>query len=211
MSKKRVNAVPEGEGAAKNNKTPESHFDVCCVCSKSGVMMRCGRCKGTKYCSKECQKIHLPHHKVYCSVIADLEEFELKKLYQGQDVRSEQVDGRTRSKILKLIGEKPILRCTLDGRDTEVLWDTGSMVSMVDSGGVKQNFPEKQLHSIGDFLELENEVLRLQAANSTEISLEGVLLFDFSLQNDSKVVHVPFLVSGQQVNQPILGFNVIEH
>ena len=58
------------------------------------------------------------------------------------------MDEKTRIKILKLIGEKPILKCTSESRDTEVLWDTGSMVSLVDTRWVKDNFPEKKLHSI---------------------------------------------------------------
>ena len=37
--KKLVSAVSEGEGTAIDNKTPDNEVDVCCVCSKSGVLM----------------------------------------------------------------------------------------------------------------------------------------------------------------------------
>ena len=188
MSKKQCTvqgAVQVGDETA-TKITPDDNVEVCCVCSKSGVMLRCGNCKATKYCSKRCQKEHFSHHSKYCSAISDLAEFELKKLYNDHSVREQQVDGKTRTKMLKLIGEKPMLNCTLDNTDVEVLWDTGSMISLVDTKWVKKYFPNKELHSVQDFL--ENEVLQIRAANSTVITFEGVLLFEFSLRNDSKVV-----------------------
>ena len=54
-------------------------------------------------------------------------------------------------------------------------------------------------------------MLQIQAANSPEISFEGVMLFDFCLQNDSKTVPVPFLVTSQEITERILGYNVIEY
>ena len=171
--------------------------------------MACGKCKSGKYCSKLCQKKHFPDHSKYCSAISDLEKLELHKLYRDSSVREEQVDGKTQTKLLNLIGEKPLLKCKLDGKDAEVLWDTGSMVSLVDTEWIKKHFPGKKLHSIEEFL--QNQTLQIRAANSSEISFEGVLLFDFSLQCDSKTVTVPFLVTSQKISEPILGYNVIEY
>ena len=207
--KKLLNAAHAGDVSAEVN-TPkiDVQFQICWVCSKSGVMT-CGKCKCAIYCSKLFQKKHFPCHTQYCTAISDLEELELKKLYKNHTVREEQIDSKTRTKLLKLIGEKPMLKCTLDGMDAKVLWDTGSMISLVDTKWVKMYFQDKKLHSVDEFL--QNEVLQIRAANSSEISFEGVLLFKFCLLNDSNVVTVPFLVTSQDINEPILGYNVIEY
>ena len=204
--KKLVNAAHEGDVNTPKN---DVEIHVCCVCSKSGVMMRCGKCKIGRYCSKLCQKKHFPSHTLYYNAISNLEEFELRKLYRDHTVREEQIDSKIRRKLIRLIGEKPMLKCRLGGKNEEVLWDTGSMISLVDTKWVKKQFPDKMLHSVDDFL--ENEVLQIQAANSSEISFEGVMLSDFCLQNDSKTVTVPFLVTSQEINERILGYNVIEY
>jgi hypothetical protein len=37
-----------------------------CYCGKEGNLKWCGKCKTTKYCSKECQKKDWPRHKLHC-------------------------------------------------------------------------------------------------------------------------------------------------
>ena len=78
-------------------------------------MMRCGECNSARYCSKYCLKQHLPYHVKYCSAITDLEYFELQKLYKNHSVRQEQIDVKTQNKLVKLIGKKPVVKCSLDG------------------------------------------------------------------------------------------------
>ena len=138
-AKKLEDAAQEGDVTADID-TPIG--EICCVCQKSGVMMRCGACKSGKYCSKRCQRQHYPHHVEFCSAISELEKLELNKLYKDYSIREEQIDSKTRSKFVKLVGEKPMLKCHLDGSDFDVLWDTGSMVSLVDKNWVKRHFPE---------------------------------------------------------------------
>ena len=172
-------------------------------------MFKCGVCKSGIYCSKQCQKKHYPDHSKFCSAISQLEKLKLKKLHKDYSVREEQMDVKTKKKFIKLIGEKPMLKCKLDGVNFNVLWDTGSMVSLVDANWVKCNFPEKTLIPVEEFL--QNEILEIRAANSTEILFDGVLLLDFSLlKDDQNTFTIPFLVTSQDVNEPILGYNVIE-
>ena len=115
---------------------------------------------------------------MYCSAISDLEKLETKKLFQGFTVRQRQVDAKTQAKLVKLVGEKPMLRCRLDGKIVEVLWDTGSMVSLVGRKWVKENFPQKKIYSVREFLE-EKEELKVTAANSSEVEIDGVILLHF--------------------------------
>ena len=182
--------------------------EKCIVCQKSGRLWRCKDCKTGKYCSKKCHKIHFPHHSKYCSYISQLENIQLNKIHQNFPVREEQVDATIRLKIVKLIGEKPLLKCKLDGLDFEVLWDTGSMISLIDLEWAKSNFPDKNIIPIEEFL--GEEKLEIRAANATKIDFEGVMLLDFSTEMDANVLTIPFLVSSGKVNEPILGYNVIE-
>lgn len=109
---------------------------------------------------------------------------------------------------MKLVGEKPMLKCFLGGKNSEMLWDTGSMVSLVDRRWVKRNFPEEVIHPVSAFLDRE---LHLQAANETTINFDGVVLLTFSLSEEDEGFVVPMLVSSSDIANPILGYNVIEY
>ena len=180
----------------------------CCVCGTLNVQS-CGKCHSTLYCSKDCEVKHLPYHTSYCSAIVDLRKLEANKLYHNHSVREEPMDVKSKRKIMRLVGEKPILKCLLDNKFFEVLRDTGSMISLVDKDWVEEHFPEKKIYYVDEFL--ENECLHVQAANSTEITYDGVILLKFSLKFHNDSFDVPVLVTNQKITEPILGFNVIEH
>ena len=182
---------------------------ICVVCGSDVMVKRCGHCKSTKYCSKKCQKEHFLEHTKYCSAITSLEKLELEKLYKNYSVREGQMDVKSKNKFLKLVGNKPLLHCQLDGVKSTVLWDTGSMISLVDSKWVNQYFRDKELHNVNKFL--ENHKLEVKAANKSNISFTGVILLTFSLTVNSPSFVVPFLVTNDEINEPILGYNVIEH
>ena len=63
-----------------------------------------------------------------------------------------------------------MLDCYYGGKLVNVLWDTDSMVSMVDRFWLKENFPDENIHSVEEFL---GTSLHLQAANSTGIKFDG--------------------------------------
>ena len=188
-------------------KTPVKRCCAACGFDGEGVR-RCSHCKSTHYCSIGCQLSHRSHHKVYCAAIASLEEVEKEKLYRWFSLRQCQVDFRTKKKLMRLVGEKPVVKCKLGDKEADVLWDTGSMVSLVDRKWLAKNFPDAEIISVSEFLE---EKLELRAANSTSIALDGVVVLDFSLVEGSESVRVPFVVTSQNLLEPILGYNVIEH
>ena len=101
----------------------------------------------------------------------------MNKIYQNFSAREDQIDAKTRSKIVKLVGEKPLLKCKLDGVDYDVLWDTGSMISLVDLEWVNYNFPDKKILSVEEVLGDEK----------LEVRAEGIILLDFSARGDVSV------------------------
>ena len=86
-----------------------------------------------------------------------------------------------------------MVNCYLDSENCEALWDTGSMISLVDAKWVSQHFPQKKMHAVNNFLKTDN--LKVKAANSTEIPFKGVILLEFSLKRGIQGFTVPFLVT----------------
>ena len=64
-----------------------------------------------------------------------------------------------------------------------MLWDIGSMISLIDRKWLALNFPHAEILSFSDFLE---EKLEVKASNSTPIDLDGVAVLDFLLGEDGE-------------------------
>ncbi len=141
-------------------------------------------------------------------MIHDLKEIEMRKIYKNKTVRQATCSVKVRKKLLKLVGEKPVLQCRLEGKEVDMLWDTGSMISVVDRKWLKRIFPGAIIHSVSQFTDKE---LHVQAANSTKIRFDGVVVFGFGLGELEESFAVPVLVSSDEMSEPILGYNVIEH
>ena len=193
-----------GEKCAGSQMVPS-----CCVCGATDSVQRCSRCKMTLYCSKKCQKAHHEYHKDYCEMIVDLKKIQTEKWFRNFTVREKQVDDKTRKRLLKLVGNKPLVTCYFNGKKFDVLWDTGSMVTLVGRRWLRENFPDLQIFSVAEFL--EEKELTLQAANSTQIKFDGVALLDFQLDGGGEGFVVPVLVASDEMAEVILGYNVIEH
>ena len=104
----------------------------------------------------------------FCT-IQDLERFEKDKIYSGGTVREKQLDFWKHAKIVKLVGKKPILRCRLGGKQVDVLWDTGAMISMVSRRWLRRHFPNQRILPVSEFL--EGETLTIRAANRGKNSI----------------------------------------
>ena len=114
-----------------------------------------------------------------------------------------------RNRLVKLIGNKPLFECVLGGvSGVMVLWDTGSMISLLNLDWVRTTFPGATLLPTSVFLEEEGEV-RFSAANNSEMVMVGCVVLPFTLGGRS--VDVPFLVTEAELSGPIVGYNVIEH
>ena len=70
------------------------------------------------------------------------------------------------------------------------------------------HFPDSEVHPISEFFE---EGLTLRAANRTTIQLDGVIILELCLKEGGESVLIPVIVTEQDMIEPILGYNVIEH
>ena len=93
----------------------ESSTDMKCsfctkVCKSATI---CQKCHSVRYCSKICRIHHLSSHEITCNAIVELEAIENSQK-QKYSVR-ESGSSITQNRLIRLIGEKPLLVCSLNG------------------------------------------------------------------------------------------------
>ena len=114
------------------------------------------------------------------------------------------------AKIVNLVGRKCTVKCLLNDTEISALWDTGAQVSIMTQAMLEETLPGT---AVKDISELINVGLDLTAANGTKIPFIGWADVRVRLPSPTKEgqeVHVPFLVTVDRLEMPILGYNVIE-
>ena len=114
--------------------------------------------------------------------------------------------------VAKLVGKKCVVVCEIERRETECLYDTGAQVSLISKDWLKRNkLLHKNINDISKLLEEEEEEFELKGASNTEIPFEGYVDLKVRLDGwDDQVIVVPFLVTEQHLERPIIGTNVSE-
>ena len=97
----------------------------------------------------------------------------------------------------------------IGGAQVKLLWDTGSEVSIVSQDWVEANLADHEIKNISEILE-EGRELTLKAANGTDIPYIGYIETSFELKDSACPIIVPFLVTEENFDPFILGYNVIE-
>ena len=90
---------------------------------------------------------------------------------------------------------------------TETLWDTGAQVSIISGHFLDKTFPDLKVREISELIEAD---LSLTAANGSPIKYTGWVQLDFKLSPEQDILYVPFLVTKEQFDLPVIMFNVIE-
>ena len=114
--------------------------------------------------------------------------------------------------VARLVGKKCKVLCMLSGVTVEVLWDSGAQVSLVSKSWFSEHLPSLELRKIEELLG-EGAGLDLSAANGGIIPFVGWVEVEFHLTSDgqsSVPLTVPILIARDELEYPIIGYNVIE-
>ena len=122
-------------------------------------------------------------------------------------VDAEKLPYKMKLKLVRLVGEKPFVNIHLDGKKVKGLWDTGAMISLINKEYLEENFSDVVVHPISDFM---GQGLTVTAANKSNIDVDGVAILNFGVAEEG-LFQVSFLVTSQEIENPIIGYNTIEH
>ena len=154
-----------------------------------------------------CQKEHWKDHKVLCKAIQylDANKKECETVDSGHFVTH--LNPKQRMTLVRLVGRKCSVKCYLNDQPVEVLWDTGAQVSIVPESLLKRILPDVPIKDISELVNME---LNLTAANGTAIPYKGWVDLRFRLSSPENELLVPFLVTDEILETPLVGYNVIE-
>ena len=153
-------AASAGQGVAGAG----SSHHVCKFCgSKEGTtcFKQCSNCKAVKYCSRKCQQKHWRQHKALCQAISSLEERENTGVFVSH------LSPQEHAQVVHLVGRECIVKCLLNGLETDALWDTGAQVSIISHSWLNQCLPGCDIRDIAELLGMDG--LKLKAANGTTL------------------------------------------
>ena len=113
-------------------------------------------------------------------------------------------------KITQLVGEKCLVECVLNGKKTQVLWDTGSQISILSQEFLLEQFPAIEVKDLKELLGVETD-LDIRAANKSRVPYLGYVELKFELLSGTNFssLAVPFLVTNEKLPRTIVGYNVI--
>lgn len=205
---KRQATTAKGQAVVDEIHAP--HKCINCGRAESvNTFKRCSRCHVVRYCSKDCQSKHWEHHKAICHAIKELSQ-PPSPPDENDGYYVSHLSPQEHSRLVNLVGRRCTVRCALDGVPTNVLWDTGAQVSLLSTEWVKSHLPNANFRHIAELIG-QNE-LDLKAANGTCLPYEGWVEVKLSLRdkNSNFEVYVPFLLSKDPLDLPIIGYNVID-
>ena len=181
----------------------------CAGCGVSlGVQNVCTGCFSVHYCDKKCQKSDWVAHKTICNTINSLSK-ERDTLIDLKCNFVSHVTPTVQRKLVQLVGERCIIDCKIDGVDDEALWDTGAQVSLVSNRWLKNVKGESaQILSLESLVGTGNSIS--SGASGYKIPYVGYITLPVLLKGRSEPIDVPFLVTADDLSNPIIGYNVIK-
>ena len=187
----------------------------CVQCGNQGTddvpLNRCEAYKTSRYCSKGCQVKHRTAHRPVCMAIQKQKTAEVA----GDDLNTTfpcHLTPRQQAGLTKLVGRRCMVKCLIQRKEVEALWDTGSQVCVVSKKWQQTYLPLEMLGNVEELLGAGEE-LNLEAMNGTDIPFDGWIEVRFKLAGDGTTtgeLTVPVLVGQKEQEYPIIGFNVVE-
>ena len=199
-----------------NEKSPL--FVVCNGCGvdfDATVPCVCSRCNVVKYCRKECQQQNWKEHKKICNAIHTLteekvmKEKEREKMVDVACAFTGHISPKEKRKLVELVGERCLIECTINGVSGDALWDTGAQVSLVSNSWVDSLGDAPEIQSL-DKLVNNGQEINLRGAGGKKIPYVGYIDLPVKLKGVVSEMEVPFLVTSEELVNPIIGYNVIK-
>ena len=187
-----------GHSEVTDSKTPTLRYNFCAAEMK--VDLICTGCKSVKYCSKKCQTQHWKEHKDLCQLIQKLQSHEEEALRNTCNIQCNR-----QGKVVNLVGRRPEIECLIGGQKTEALWDTGSQVSLLSLDWLKSRNVDYKLEPIAKVIGRDLDV---EGVGGHKIPYIGCVSLQFQMGKMNSL-QVPFLVTKEQIYEPIIGYNVI--
>ena len=184
----------------------DKQSQYCNGCGQAAEVVRqqCSGCKSVRYCHRECQKGHWNEHKVLCASIQYLQKEAEEKCKEACSFASH-LTPKQRRKVAKVIGEKCIIHAQIDGKQAEVLWDTGSQVCLASSRWMKSQGIEAVIHDLSELI----GGVRLEGVGGFAVPYKGYAVLRFKVNEIETPIEVPFLITEENLQNPIVGYNVI--
>ena len=118
---------------------------------------------------------------------------------------------REYNKLVSLVGQKSIVQCYMEDQVKNVLWDRGANVSLIDKSSLSEWFPSAAIKDLSELIG-ENEEFDVKWGNQSKLPFVGWVELKVSLKEGSSPDNtIPFLVTPEYLDHPILGTNAIEY
>ena len=166
-------------------------------------LLQCSGCKSVLYCSRKCQLSHRGEHKVLCNAIQHVHKDLSEKLLRACTYINH-ITPKQQNKIINLIGEQCVVDCQIAGKISKALWDTGSQVCLLSTKWLAENGITAPIRDIKEAL---GKNVRIEGVNGNSVPYEGYIVL--RLQINGNFVDIPFLVTKENVQKPIIGYNII--
>ena len=124
------------------------------------------------------------NYKIFSENIVALQKLRKNKTFSNFEISYDiPLKPNQQIKLAKLIGHKLMINFTLDDKNFEGLWDTGSMISLVNLDWQRTEFNNIRIDSIEKFVGDKLPNLTLKTVNNTEMKTIRIVTFDFNIPN----------------------------
>ena len=181
-------------------------FPNCKGCNKTFEkyhVKTCKSCHSVQYCSERCQRKDWKYHKLICKSINHLEKEVFKEVDRKCTVQSNVLNS-TKSRLVQLVGEKCQIECSIGGKRVNALWDTGAQVSLISTKWLQNNIPHSKIRDVKELLQ---STITIKGVIGSTVPYKGYVILKCIILGNQ--IDIPFLVTKDNLSEPIIGYNVI--
>ena len=167
-----------------------NRIEKCLACQrKIEKLSQCSTCPAGKYCSRKCFKQDWKNHQPICNSISTLQRMQKLEIRYDQPITPKE-----KRKLIKLVGQRCMVSCSINNVAVQALWDTSSMVSVVSKRWIANNLDNDIIKPL---CELIDSKLQVKTANNTEMPFEGFINADMRF-TDVNTMQVPTYVGNHR-------------